>query len=52
MNSDNCKVCLVCGLTQEQHKTNMHVFGIQIGCSWNAIKDYKLGTKESKKTVS
>ena len=52
MSNDNCKVCLVCGLTQEQHKTNMHVFGIQIGCSWNAIKDYKLGSKESKKTVS
>ena len=52
MSNDDCKVCLVCGLTQEQHKTTMHVFGIQIGCSWNAIKDYKLGTKGSKKTVS
>ena len=52
MNKENCNVCVVCGLTQDQHKTNMHVFGIQIGCSWSAIKDYKLGTKEAKKTVS
>ena len=44
-----CNVCILCGLTQEEHKTNMHVFGIQIGCSWSAIKDYKLGTKDSKK---
>ena len=28
------------------------IFGIQIGCSWSAIKDYKLGTKDSKKTIS
>ncbi len=49
MSKENCNVCVVCGLTQDQHKTNMHVFGIQIGCSWSAIKDYKLGTKETKK---
>ena len=52
MSKENCIVCVVCGLTQDQHKTNMHVFGIQIGCSWSATKDYKLGTKETKKTVS
>ena len=52
MSKENCNVCIVCGLTQDQHKTNMHVFGIQIGCSWSAIKDYKLSTKETKKTVS
>ena len=52
-NKDNdCNVCILCGLTQEEHKTDMHVFGIQIGCSWSAIKDYKLGTKDSKKTIS
>ena len=48
----DCKVCILCGLSQEEHKTDMHVFGIQIGCSWSAIKDYKLGTKDSKKTIS
>tara|TARA_S200000501_G_scaffold334210_1_gene338137 strand:- start:519 stop:677 length:159 start_codon:yes stop_codon:yes gene_type:complete len=52
MSKEDCKVCVVCGLTQEQHKTNMHVFGIQIGCSWNAIKDYKLGIKDTRKKVS
>ncbi|MBF51242.1 MAG: hypothetical protein CL890_02835 [Dehalococcoidia bacterium] len=49
---EDCNFCILCGLTQEEHKTNMHVFGIQIGCSWSAIKDYKLGTKDSKKTIS
>ena len=39
-------------LLKKSTKTNMHVFGIQIGCSWSAIKDYKLGTKDSKKTIS
>ena len=51
-NNNDCKVCILCGLTQEEHKTDMHVFGIQIGCSWSAMKDYKLGTKDSKKTIS
>ena len=30
-NTENCNVCILCGLTQEEHKTDMHVFGIQIG---------------------
>ena len=52
MNEKDCKVCIICGLTQSEHKTDLHVFGIQIGCSWSAIKDYKFGTKNSKKTIS
>ena len=39
---EDCNVCILCGLTQEEHKTDMHVFGIQIGCSWSAIKDLSL----------
>lgn len=51
----NIQVCKLCGKTQDKHKTNMHVFGIQIGCSFEDIKQFNdkdLTDKTKKKTVS
>ena len=51
----NIKVCKLCGKTQDKHKTNMHVFGIQIGCSFEDIKQFNdkdSSGKFKKKTVS
>tara|TARA_B110000438_G_scaffold177461_1_gene169584 strand:+ start:450 stop:626 length:177 start_codon:yes stop_codon:yes gene_type:complete len=51
----NIEVCKLCGKTQDKHKTNMHIFGIQIGCSLGDIKQFKdkdLTNKPKKKTAS
>ena len=45
------KKCVLCGLTQSKHKTDMHVFGLQIGCPWPAVKS-KISNKTVKKIIS
>lgn len=45
------KKCVLCGLAQSEHKTDMHVFGLQIGCPWQAVKS-KRSNKIVKKTIS
>tara|TARA_Y100000741_G_C18035140_1_gene469972 strand:- start:82 stop:219 length:138 start_codon:yes stop_codon:yes gene_type:complete len=44
---DKEKKCIICDLPQKDHKTNMHIFGVQIGCPWNGVKPNK--DKSSKK---
>ena len=41
--------CIICNLLQKDHKTNMHIFGVQIGCPWDGIKSKKSNNKVSKK---
>ena len=41
--------CIICNLPQKDHKTNMHIFGVQIGCPWDGVKSKKSINKASKK---
>ena len=41
--------CVLCDLPQKDHKTNMHIFGVQIGCPWDGVKPKKSTTKKVSK---
>ena len=46
------KVCIICGSTQKEHRTNLHIFSIQIGCPPGNIKKRRTKSKKlSKKTI-
>ena len=37
----NKNKCIICGLPQKDHKTNMHIFGVQIGCPLGRVDPKK-----------